>query len=260
MNSDVLDVRVHDTTLIVALDRPHRANSFDDHTMKELTSLWGRVAEDRTIRCIVVTGNGRAFSAGADMSMLAQERVDVGQTASEELSFLPGPIVAVPVIAAVNGMCAGGGLHFVADADIAIASESARFVDPHVSVGQVTALEPLELLSRMRPDRVIRMALLGTNEVLDAAAALDAGLVSEVVPDDRLLPRALELAAMIAAGSPEAVRLSRRVIRDYQRDLLGDHPDLGWKVIQRHRAHPDALEGPAAFIEKRVPRWTDEGE
>lgn len=260
IESDVLDVRLDEHVLVVTLERPTKANAFDIHMMRELAALWAKVASDVEIRCVVLTGAGRAFSAGADMSMLASERMNVGDTAAEELSFLPGPTVPMPVIAAVNGICAGGGLHFVADADISIAGASARFVDPHVSVGQVTALEPLELLLRMRPDRVIRMALLGRDEVLDAAAARESGLVSEVVPDADLLPRAMELARIVSASSPEAVRISRRVIRGYQTGLLGSHPDLGWELIQRHRAHPDAHEGPAAFIEKRAPRWSaDEG-
>lgn len=260
LESDVLDVHVDEYALVVTLDRPDRANAFDAHTMDELRRLWRKAAGDAALRAVIITGAGRAFCAGADMSMLAQDRGDVGDTAADELSFLPGPSLQIPVIAAVNGMCAGGGLHFVADADISIAAESARFVDPHVNVGQVTALEPLELLQRMRPDVVIRMALLGRGEVLDASAAHAAGLVSEVVPDAELMPRALTLARMIAASSPEAVRVSRRVVRTYQRSLLGAHPDLGWELIQRHRTHPDALEGPAAFIEKRTPRWSaDEG-
>ncbi|MFT4028804.1 MAG: enoyl-CoA hydratase/isomerase family protein [Protaetiibacter sp.] len=254
--SDMLDTRLDDHVLIVTLNRPEKANAFDTHTMRELAALWARVAADPAIRCVVLTGAGKAFSAGADMSMLAAERTDIGATAAEELAFLPGPTVPIPVIAAVNGICAGGGLHFVGDADISIAGASARFVDPHVSVGQVTALEPLELFQRMRPDRVIRMALLGRDEMLDAETARESGLVSEVVPDEDLLPRARQLAQIIAAASPAAVRISRAVIRDYQTDLLGSHPERGWERIQGHRMHPDALEGPAAFIEKRAPRWS----
>ena len=97
------------------------------------------------------------------------------------------------MIAAVNGVCAGGGLHFVADADIVIAAEEASFIDPHVSVGQVTALEPLTLRLQMRADALARMALIGRRERLSAQAAMAAGLVSEVLPGDLLMSRAREL-------------------------------------------------------------------
>jgi len=257
VESELLDARLHDRILVVAINRPERANAFDAATMRELTLLWRKVAGDPQIRCLVFTGTGKAFCAGGDVTMLSAERTAVGDDAADELSFVPGRTVQVPIIAAVNGMCAGGGLHFVGDADIAIAAESARFVDPHVSVGQVTALEPLDLFPRMRPDRLIRMALLGRYEMLDAAAALDAGLVSEVVPDEQLLERAMELAGLIAKNSPEAVRLTRRVLRTYRTNLIGGQADLGWELIRRHREHPDALEGPAAFLEKREANWSE---
>ncbi len=161
------------------------------------------------------------------------------------------------MIVAVNGVCAGGGLHFVADADIVIAGERASFVDPHVSVGQVTALEPLTLRLQMRADVLARMALLGRHEKLSAAAARDAGLVSEVVADDDLIARAAELARQIAGNSPAATARSRKVLREVERGLLGERLEAGWAEIRAHWAHPDAKEGPAAFIERREPEWGD---
>ena len=182
-------------------------------------------------------------------------RVKVGDTAAEELDFVPGPHLPFPVIVAVNGVCAGGGLHFVADADICIASSTARFLDPHVSVGQVTALEPLHLLQRMRPDILRRMVLLGRHEALSAEQAERYGLVSEVVDPSALMDRGMALAETIAKNSPEAVRLSRRVLRTFEERLIATDMDLGWELIQRHRHHPDAIEGPQAFLEKRPPVW-----
>src|SRR5690625_3291872 len=108
---------------------------------------------------------------------------------------------------------------------------------------------------RSRRDAVVRMALLGRHEVLDADAALHAELVSEVVDDDALVSRAKELASVIAENSPEAVRLTRDAIRSFERDLLKEHMDAGWNMIQSHWPHPDATEGPKAFLERRTPRW-----
>jgi enoyl-CoA hydratase/carnithine racemase len=245
------------STLVVTLNRPDVANALNAELMEALHDLWRRAARDRRLRAVILTGAGASFCSGADAAMLSKDRPRVGETAAEELAFVPGPHLGVPVLAAVNGACAGGGLHFVADADICLAGRSARFLDPHVSVGQVAALEPLLLRLRMRPDRLARMVLLGRHEVLSATQAELSGLISEVVPDEELLPRALALADLIARSSPEAVRLSRRILRDLESRLLGAEPDLGWEIIKRHRHHPDAIEGPAAFLERREPRWEE---
>jgi len=256
-NDPVVLTETRGSTLLVTLNRPRRSNAIDEAMQRSLHDLWATVRLDRSLRCIIVTGAGKAFCAGADVAMLASDERTGGDDATAELAFLPGRQVEIPVIAAVNGVCAGGGLHFVADADITIAAESARFLDPHVSVGQVSALEPLGLRLRMRPDRLARMVLLGRAEVLDAVTAEKAGLVSQVTADGALLDTAFDLAERIAANSPEAVRLSRRVLRRFEQRLLETDEDLGWELIQRHWSHPDATEGPTAFSEKRDPRWAD---
>jgi enoyl-CoA hydratase/carnithine racemase len=251
----VLLSRVEGTTLVVTLNRPEVANALNDELMDALASLWRAAAHAPGLRAVLLTGAGSAFCSGADAAMLSVPRTKVGDTAAEELDFVPGPHLPFPVIVAVNGVCAGGGLHFVADADICIASSAARFLDPHVTVGQVTALEPLQLRLRMRPDILRRMVLLGRYEALTAEQAERAGLVSEVVEPSSLFDRGMALAETIAKNSPEAVRLSRRVLRTFEERLIATDLDLGWELIQRHRHHPDATEGPQAFLDKRAPQW-----
>ena len=249
-----LAVELEAGVLTVTLTRPDALNALDVTLMAELRTLWAELPAG--VRCIVVTGAGKGFCAGADISLLESDRADAAATVADELAFLPGDQVEVPVIAAVNGVCAGGGLHFVADADIVIASARASFVDPHVSVGQVTALEPLTLRLQMRPDVLARMALLGRHERLSAEQALAAGLVSELVEPGSLLPRAQELATQIAGNSPAATARSRRVLRELERDLIGEaRLEAGWAEIRAHWAHPDAKEGPKAFGERREPEW-----
>lgn len=249
-------VGLDDGVLSVTLDRPEAINALDLTMMQELRALWADLPAGT--RCIVISGAGKGFCAGADMSLLESDRSDAAITVADELAFLPGDQVEVPVVAAINGACAGGGLHFVADADIVIAAERATFIDPHVSVGQVTALEPLTLRLQMRADVLTRMALLGRHERLSAAQALDAGLVSEVVADAALLPRATEIARLICGNSPAATARSRKVIREFERFLIGDRLEAGWAEIRAHWSHPDSKEGPAAFTSRREPRW-DEG-
>ncbi len=243
--------------LYVVLNRPERLNALDMELMTALAALWRSVADDPALRCVVLTGAGKGFCSGADVSMLEAGREQTDRSARDELAFLPGCHLDVPAIVAVNGVCAGGGLHFVADADIAIAGETATFLDPHVSVGQVSGMEPLELLLVARRDAVARMMLLGRAERLDASAARAAGLVSEVVPSYGLEDRARELAEAIAANSPTAVARSRRLLREPRIRLIDGPLDAAWRCVQEHWTHPDAREGPAAFHQRRPPQWAD---
>lgn len=255
---DVVEVTRDGRTLLVTLNRPQVLNAINVELMTSLKALWGDAEALAGIRCIVLTGNGRGFCAGADMSLLKSDRSDAAATAAEELAFLPGHYVQVPVIVAVNGACAGGGLHFLADADIVIASESASFLDPHVSVGQVTALEPLTLRLQMRSDVLTRMALIGRNERLSAVEAREAGLVSEVLQPDHLMPRAMEIAGWICENSPAATRKSRKILRRFESSIIAEHLEAGWEDIRTHWDDPDSKEGPAAFVEGRQPKWSEQ--
>lgn len=252
--SDLIVDRLGDVVTVV-LNRPERRNALSADLMQELRSLWSELAGDADLRCVVLTGAGSGFCSGADVDLLASDRSNERRSVEDELAFLPGDRLDVPVIVAVNGVCAGGGLHFVADADIVIASPEASFVDPHVSIGQVTALEPLTLLPRMRGDLLRRMVLLGSTERLDAVAAQAAGLVSEIVPGDELLDRAHALAAQIVTGSPTAIAVSRGILRAAEAGALAPRLERGWDLLRNHWEHPDSGEGPRAWSERRQPQW-----
>jgi enoyl-CoA hydratase/carnithine racemase len=250
----------HADVLEATLNRPARRNALDDTMITDLRRLWADPEALLGIRCVVITGADPGFCGGADMSLLSRDRSAAPVDVREELRFLPGMQISCPVIVAVNGVCAGGGLHFVADADIALASEDAQFLDPHVSVGQVSALEPLSLMPRASAQALIRMALIGSSERLNAVDALRVGLISEVLPASELRDRSLAIAAAIAANSPAAVAATRRAIRSFEESLLGASMQDGWDAIRAHWDHHDAAEGPAAFVAKRPPRWLQPGE
>jgi enoyl-CoA hydratase/carnithine racemase len=245
---------------VCTLNRPHRMNAVNAAMNRELAEFWRWVRDDPEQRVAVVTGAGdQAFCSGADVTDTLDGE-DVSKRPDDVLQMLEQWVphdLAKPLICAVNGVCAGGGLHFVGGADFTIASERATFLDPHVSVGHVSGIETIELTYCMPVPTVLRMALLGRHESMDAARALQAGLVTEVVPAERLLPRAIELAILIARNSPAAVRRTREAIRG---SLGRPRPDAyrqGWQLICDHAAtHPDAAEGPRAFREKRSPIWS----
>jgi len=244
-------------TAFVTLDRPEKLNALDWDLRLGLEHLWANLAADRSLRCVVLTGRGRGFCAGADVGDLQAERKPRSTDVHGELAFVPGWQLSVPVIVGVNGVCAGGGLHFVADADIVIAAASATFVDPHVDVGQVSGIEPASLALRAPLGVVSRLALLGRAGRLDAYAAQTAGIVTEVVEDHHLGARLSEMAEAIEGASPTAVERTRRLIRQLEQHLLIGAMQQGWDAVQQHWDHPDASEGPRAFAEGRTPRWQE---
>jgi enoyl-CoA hydratase/carnithine racemase len=244
---------------VLTFNRPDRLNALDATMKSALDTAWREIAADPEVRAVVTTGAGeRAFCSGADVGGLRDTMQD-----SQAATLQPYPQftarqqrVFKPVICAVNGVCAGAGLHFVADADIVIASDNATFLDPHVDVGQVTAMEPIGLSRRIPLEAVLRMVVLGRSERVDARRALALGMVSEVVPVGGLRARAIELAAIAASKSPAAMQASLRAIWEGLDRSLGDALFRGFQDLMAHRSHPDALEGPRAFMEKREPRWT----
>lgn len=192
----------------LVFDRPEVANAIDAQMFEELEAAWAALDGDPAVRVIVNTGNGTSFQAGLDVAQLANDREALRESSRRTRDFelrMTGWHCGVskPVIAAVNGTCAGGGLHFVADADIVIAHATATFLDPHVSVGQASVYETIGLARKSPMESVVRMALAGAHERMDASRALQLGICSEVVQPPRdLRHRAQELGELIAANPP----------------------------------------------------------
>jgi enoyl-CoA hydratase len=192
----------------LVFDRPDAGNAMDARMMDELEQAW---------HTLVNTGAGDAFQTGLDLAQLARDpealREQSRRTKRFELRFTAWHNdVWKPVIAAVNGVCAGGGLHFVADADIVIASTRASFVDPHVSVGQATVYETIALAKKSPMEAVLRMAFVGRHERLSAARAYQLGVCSEVVEPEALEQSAQALGETIARNSPEALARTKRAL------------------------------------------------
>jgi len=242
-------------------DRPDVGNAMNARMLAELERAWIELDADPDVRVIVNTGAGRAFQTGLDVQELSRDpealREQSRRTKRAELRLTAWHNeVWKPVIAAVNGVCAGGGLHFVADADIVIASSDATFLDPHVSIGQVTAYEAIALVRKSPMESVMRMALTGRHERLSAARAYELGIVSEVVdPPARLHAAALALAETIAKNSPAAMRATKRALWGALELGLTDACRAGAQELIAMWGHPDQEEGPRAFVERREPQW-----
>ena len=242
-------------------NRPEALNSMNNAQREEFARAWIELDNDPSVRVIVHTGEGRAFHTGADVSEVSEDGMEQYKNDVLELD-LPFSAwhqkVGKPVIAAVNGICAGGGLHFVADADIVIAASDAQFFDPHVSVGQVSAIETIGLARKMPFESVMRMALVGRYERMSAQRAYELGMVSEVIdPPERLREAAQELAEKVARNSPAALRATKRSLWAALEHGLTDACKVGGKHLVDLWGHPDQEEGPRAFVERREPQWAD---
>ena len=257
--TDELKVERQGRVLVVIIDRQDRMNALNQAVHDRLRETWMALKGDRTVRSIVITGAGdRAFCTGMDLQDFAERggprpaKADV----HEELRQTPLQCdIWLPTIVAVNGVCTGAGLHFLADADVIVASASASFLDTHVSVGQVAALEPITLLPRIGLGNALRLVVLGRKGRIGAEDALRISLVDEVVEPEQLRERAIELAEIAASGSPAAVEASKRAIRGALDRPMAQALQHGWELLLAHREHPDSVEGPQAFVERREARW-----
>jgi enoyl-CoA hydratase/carnithine racemase len=257
---ETLDVHVDGHVGWLIFDRPDAGNAMDATMLAELERAWLELDADPEVRVIVNTGNGAAFQTGLDVRQLARDpdalKEQSRRTKRAELRFTAWHNqVWKPVIAAVNGVCAGGGLHFVADADIVIAADAATFLDPHVSIGQVSAYETIALVRKSPMESILRMALAGRHERVTADRARQLGIVSEVVPAAGLQAAASSLAATVARNSPAAMRHTKKALWSALELGLTDACRAGAQELVAMWGHPDQTEGPLAFTEKREPQW-----
>jgi enoyl-CoA hydratase/carnithine racemase len=243
-------------------NRPDQLNAMNAAMRDEFAVAWKELDADPEVRVIVHTGAGRAFQTGVDVAEIASDGQGMQRYRQSvedwDLHFTSWhQQVWKPVITAVNGICCGGGFHWVDDADIVIAASDAQFFDPHVSVGQVVAIEAIGLMKKMPVEAVMRMAFMGRYERIDARRAHELGMISEIVdPPERLQARAQELAETIARNSPAAMAATKRALWGALELGLTDACRAGAAELVGMWGHPDQEEGPRAFAEKRDPDWT----
>ncbi len=196
----------------VTLNRPEVNNAFDPVMRRELKAIWTSLQRNDDVRCVVLTGAGeKAFCTGIDRSIMDNWGgtpknpwcfpIDIGGDIGPKSNRL-----WTPVIIAVNGMACAGAFYLLGEAEFIISSETATFFDPHVSYGMVAGFESLHLMQKAPFQEVMRIALLGANERMSAGRAHEIGLVSEVVPADKLTEAATWAAETIASQSPAAVQ------------------------------------------------------
>jgi len=245
---------------VITLDRPDAANSLSFRVMREeLPAAWQRANDDKDVRVIIFTASGeRYFCTGVDLrDPEMQQSRGSGDGGPMEMRVTGRQCdVWKPIISAVNGHCIGGGLMFAGDCDIIIASENARFQNTGVSLGILAPVGPVVLARKVPFQSVMRMMLTGRHESIDAREAYRIGLVSEVTAPEALLDASIALARKIAANSPAAVEQAIRTLWDALELPVSEALEHAMRRSASLRGHPDAAEGPRAWIEKREPQWS----
>jgi enoyl-CoA hydratase/carnithine racemase len=261
MDFETILFEKQDGVATITLNRPKAYNAFNLKMADELSAAWEVVKTAPDITCAILTGAGeKAFCTGMDVTAASDdESRETGNMGREDAPwFRLTPLQNrcwKPVILAINGMVNGGGFHFVADCDITLCADHATFFDTHVKIGLVAGLEPVGLSRRLPLESVLRLALLGGAERMDAQEALRIGLVGEVVPSDDLMARAREIASKIAGHSPTALARTKKAIWQGLETGLDAAIDNAWNIIGEHNDCPDIAEGGRAFMEKRAPEW-----
>jgi len=246
-----------DHVAIVTLDRAERVNAIGTETVEALASAIADVAADTSVGSLVITGSGRAFSAGADIAEFA----GFGDAAEFEafIAFMATTFSAIqalakPSVAAVNGMALGGGFELALACDLRIAAAGARLGVPEIKLGLLPGAGGTARLTRMLPPGPAKQLLL-TGEPVTAAEALRLGLVNEVVDDGAALDRAVAVAAKLAALPEPALAAAKHLVDEGALLSLDGAIALERRMVTALFATPDREEGVAAFLEKRPPRF-----
>ena len=242
--------------LKLTLNRPERLNAFAGVMHERLLTELREAGNDPAIRAVLVTGAGRGFCAGQDLSDVGPAP-DLGATLERTFNPIIRAIRGLPkpVVCAVHGVAAGAGANIALACDIVLAAQSARFVQAFIRIGLVPDAGGTWLLPRLAGDARARgMAMLG--EPVGAAQAEAWGLIWRVVPDDDLMTEATSLARQLAALPTEAIRLMKQAFAHSGQNSLDAQLDVE-RDLQREAGHaPDFHEGVAAFLEKRPPTFT----
>jgi enoyl-CoA hydratase len=242
---------------LVRLNRPQAMNVLNSVMVGELMDALRAFDAEPDVGAIVITGNERAFAAGADIKEMAGASA-VDMLLHDNISkFDLIRQIKKPVIAAVSGWCLGGGNELVLSCDMIVASETARFGQPEINLGVIPGAGGTQRLTRA-VGKVIAMEMVLNNRTLTADEALQFGLVNRVVPVERYLDEALALAAGIAARAPLAVRLGKEAVNQAFESFLADGLADERRAFYFLFASADQKEGMAAFVEKRKAAWKGE--
>lgn len=239
---------------LIELNRPKVLNALSTDLMKELVEALFILEDDPKVRVIILTGNDRAFAAGADIGQM-MEATPIDQINDNRFrTWKQLSLITKPIIAAVNGFALGGGCELAMSCDFIIAGDTARFGQPEIKIGTIPGAGGTQRLTRAIGKSKAMMMIL-TGEMIDANEALKTGLVAKVVPAEALLQETLEVAKKIAALAPVAVKLAKEAVNIAYQTNLNEGMEYERRNFYLTFSSRDQKEGMKAFIEKREAKY-----
>ncbi len=255
MDFQLLLVETRDRAGLIRFNRPQQLNALNGAIMEELVSACEQFDKDSSVGAIVITGDERAFAAGADIKEMADASA-VEMLLNDRISKWDRlRKIKKPILAAVSGFCLGGGCELAMACDLIVASESARFGQPEINLGVIPGAGGTQRLTRA-VGKTIAMEMVLNARLLTAEEAYRFGLVNRVVPVEQCLSEALKLANEIAARAPLAVRFGKEAVNNAFESFLADGLADERRAFYFLFSTADQKEGMRAFMEKRPAAWT----
>jgi len=255
MSDTIIRTEVHGQVGLIRLNRPEAMNALNGAVMEQVAQALEAYDADAAIGAMVITGDDRAFAAGADIKEMA-EATAVEMLLSDRIGRWDRlRRIHKPIIAAVSGWCLGGGNELAMACDMIVASETAKFGQPEINLGVIPGAGGTQRLTRA-VGKAVAMEVVLNNRTLTAQEALMLGLVNRVVPVEAYLEEALRLANEIAARAPLAVRLGKEAVNHAFESFLADGVADERRAFYFLFSSKDQKEGMQAFVAKRKPEWT----
>jgi enoyl-CoA hydratase len=239
---------------LITLNRPQAMNALNQQLMRELMDALEAFDKNDAIGAMIITGNEKAFAAGADIKEMANKSIEQMMDTDHIAVFGRIRAIRKPVIAAVSGWALGGGCEIALSCDMIVASESATFGQPEINIGVIPGAGGTQRLARA-VGKVLAMEMILNDRRLSAQEAYQSGMLNRVVPVEGYLEEAFKLAEEIAARAPVAVRAAKKMINQAFERSLSEGLETEKQEFYNLFATEDQKEGMRAFVEKRKPEW-----
>ena len=254
MNYEMILTEIRNRVGLITLNRPKAMNALNNQLMREVMDALESFDRQEDIGVMVITGNEKAFAAGADIKEMADKSTSEMKDRDYTAVFDQIRSIRNPVIAAVSGWALGAGCEVALSCDMIVASESAKFGQPEITIGVIPGAGGTQRLTRA-VGKAIAMEMILNNRTLHAQEVYQFGLVNRVVPVETYLEEALKLAEEIASRAPLAVRAAKKMINQVYEESLSDGLAEEKQEFYNLFSSQDQKEGMQAFIEKRKPEW-----